>query len=265
MTGPRLHLWLVVFTTISALPSAEQSQSCPVNINFSSASLNHWEAYTGNNKAGNGPGAINLVYDSNQSAPYGTSGATTLPEYNLPGVNGIRVVTSQGTDPFGGFQTIPTINGYAYPYSILLGSTSVAERQASDPLNGPPGQPTPPSMGPQGGYVRGISYRINVPPGPSTVPYTMTYAYAMVLENGTHASLDQPMARAIINTSGGGDKLRFARILSSNLCGALDSATAKANGFSLSPMPTPNLSVNPQDSGQHKQGCLDKRLDRSDF
>jgi gliding motility-associated-like protein len=236
-----MNLWLVVLATIPALPSAEQSQSCPININFSDGTLTHWEAYTGNNKAGNGPGAIMAVYDSGQSAPGGTIGATALPEYDLPSVSGIRVITSQGIDPFGSFQMIPTINGYAYQYSILLGSTSVTNHQVSEPSNGQPNQ----ANGPQGGYVRGISYLINVPPGPSTVPYTMTYAYAMVLENGTHVSQDQPMARAIVSTPGGViDCASPAYFLPTN-SGALDSAAARANGFSPSPTPTPNASPDP--------------------
>jgi len=196
-----MHLWFWALTTLPAMPSFEQSQSCPININFSTGTLTHWQAYTGNNKDGNGPDAIKLVYDSNASTPFGTIGAATLPEYNLPGVSGVRVITTQATDPFGRFPMIPTINGYAYHYAILLGSTSVSRRQPNGP-NDQPGTGTPANNGPLGGYIRGISYQINVPPGPSTLPYTMTYAYAMVLENGTHASLDQPMARAIGNGPG---------------------------------------------------------------
>ena len=205
MTGTGLNICFVVLAIIPSLSSVAQSQSCPVNINFSSGALTHWEAYTGNNMAGNGPGAIIVVYDSTQSAPAGTIGATTFPEYNLPAVNGIQVITGQGTDPFGQFPTIPTINGYTYQYSILLGSTSVSYSPATGQSNGPPG--TPPTgttaNGQQGGYVRGVSYLINVPAGPPTLPYTMTYAYAMVLENGTHPSDEQPMARAIVSTPGG--------------------------------------------------------------
>jgi gliding motility-associated-like protein len=254
MTRPGMNLWLVVLATLPALTSAAQSQSCPVNINFSDGTLTHWKAYTGNNKGGNGPDAIVVVYDPTQSAPNGSIGATTLPEYKLPGVNGISVITNPGTDPFGGFQTIPTINGYAYHYSILLGSTSVAQRQASDPTNG---QPNNQANGPQGGYVRGISYLINVPSGSSTIPYTMTYAYAMVLENGTHASLDQPMARAIVSTPGGViDCASPAYFLPTN--GGLDSATARANGFSPSPVPTPNASRNSQNPGQYLQDVWTK-------
>jgi gliding motility-associated-like protein len=254
MTRRVMNLWLVVLAAIPALSSPGQSQTCPVNINFSGGTLNHWEAYTGNNKNGNGPGAIIVVYDSSQPAPYGTIGATSLPEYNLPGVNGIRVITSQGSDPFGGFQTIPTINGYAYHYSILLGSTSVSDHQSTDASNG---QQTNQNNGSQGGYVRGISYLINVPPGPSTLPFTMTYAYAMVLENGTHASLDQPMARATISTPGGVISCASpAYYLPTN--GGLDSATARANGFSPSPTPSPNQSPDPQNSGQYLQDIWTK-------
>ena len=247
-----MNIWLVVLAAIPALPCAGQSQSCPVNSDFSAGTLIHWQAYTGNNMGGNGPTAIKEVYDSSQPAPNGTVGAVALPEYNLPGVNGIRVITSQGVDPFGGFQMIPTINGYVYHYSILLGSTSVADRQA-DPTTGQPSN----QLGAQGGYVRGISYLINVPAGASTVPYTMTYAYAMVLENGTHASLDQPMARAIVSTPGGViDCASPAYFLPTN--GGLDSATARANGFTPSSLPTPNASRNPEDMGKHLQDVWTK-------
>ncbi len=251
MTWSGMNLWLVILATIPALSSAAQTQSCPININFSTGTLTHWKAYTGNNKTGNGPDAVKVVYDSTQSAPYGTIGATALPEYQLGGVTGVRVITSQGSDPFGNFQTIPTINGYAYHYSILLGSTAVAQRQASDPGD-PTGTNPPinPSIGPQGGYVRGISYLINVPSGPSTVPYTMTYAYAMVLENGTHASSDQPMARAVVSTPGGViDCASPAYYLPTN--GGLDSATARANGFSPSSLPSPNESRTQQSNGSY--------------
>ena len=250
-----INLWLVVLATAPALPSAEQAQSCPININFSNGTLTHWEAYTGNNMGGNGPSAIKMMYDSNESAPGGTLGVIALPEYNLPAVNGIRVITNPGTDAFGGFQTIPTINGYAYQYSVLLGSTSVSNHQTNEPPNG---QSNTPTNGPQGGYVRGISYLINVPPGPPALPYTMTYAYAMVLENGTHASLDQPMARAIVSTPGGVIDCASPEYYLPTNGGGLDSATARANGFSPSPVPTPNTSPDPQNSGVHLQDVWTK-------
>ena len=258
MNRTGMNLWLAVLAAIPALSSAGQSQSCPINIDFSTGVLTHWDAYTGNNKAGNGPTAIITVYDSSQSSPAGTIGATAFPEYNLPGVNGIRVITSQGTDAFGSFPMIPTINGYAYHYSILLGSTSVSTQQTNEPSNGPPGTTVAPVNGPEGGYVRGISYLIHVPPGPFTVPYTITYAYAMVLENGTHASEDQPMARAIISTPGGVINCASPEYYLPTNGGELDSATARANGFSPSPMATPNASRNPADSGQHLQDVWTK-------
>jgi gliding motility-associated-like protein len=246
MTRWGLHLWLVASTTIPALSSAEQSQSCPININFAAGALTHWQAYTGNNKSGNGSGAILVTYDSSQPAPNGTIGATNLPEYDLPSVSGISVITGQAIDPFGGFQTIPTINGYPYQYSILLGSTSIAPRQVSDAMAA-----TVTTAGNlQGGYVRGIAYLINVPSGPATLPYTMTYAYAMVLENGTHASLEQPMARAIVSTPAGVIACASPEYFLPTDGGALDSVTARANGFSPSPKATPNASSNPGDSGQ---------------
>ncbi len=85
----------------------------------------------------------------------------------------------------------------------------------------------------------------------------MTYAYAMVLENGTHASLEQPMARAIVSTSGGViDCASPAYYLPTN--GGLDSAVARANGFSPSAMPSPNAARNSQNSGQHLQDIWTK-------
>lgn len=247
MVWPGKIFLSVVLATLAALPSAEQSQSCPININFSATNLTHWEAYTGNNKAGNGPTAIIVTYDSSQSAPNGTIGVSTLPEYGLAGVNGIQVITRQGTDAFGNFPTIPTINGYVYNYSILLGSTSVAVHQSGDPN----GQGNQANSGPLGGYVRGISYLINVPPGPATLPYTMTYAYAMVLENGTHASEDQPMARAIVTTPAGVITCASPAYYLPTNGSELDSAAARANGFSPSPVATPNASPNAQDPGEH--------------
>jgi len=250
MTWPGKHLCLLVLAAITALSAAGQAQSCPVNINFSEGTIRLWTAYTGNNKDGNGPGAIKLTYDYSNSS----SGPSAIPEYLLPSVDGISVITSQGTDAFGSFPTIPTINGYAYHYAILLGSTSVAQRQQSDQSNG---QPTNQNNGPQGGYVRGISYLINVPSGPPALPYTITYAYAMVLENGTHSSVDQPMARAIISTPAGViDCASPIYFLPTN--GGLDSATARANGFTPSPIPSPNEARNPQNAGQYLQDVWTK-------
>jgi hypothetical protein len=137
-------------------------QTCPANINFSQNNLTHWFAYTGNNRAGNGPTAIMRTYDSLNLAPNGTLGARTIYEYNLyPQVAGIQVITNNGKDLYGGFPTIPTINGYQYNYAILLGSTSVTRSGSS---------------GAQGGYIRGIKYKINVTSSARSQHYTMTYA-----------------------------------------------------------------------------------------
>src|SRR5689334_16276684 len=102
MTWPGKHLSLLVFAAVSAFSAAGQAQSCPVNINFSDGTVSHWRAYTGNNKDGNGPGAIRLTYDYSHSS----TGPSALPEYNLPNVDGVTVITRQSTDPFGDFPTI---------------------------------------------------------------------------------------------------------------------------------------------------------------
>jgi gliding motility-associated-like protein len=255
MTGVGLKLWLMALAIIPALPAAAQSQSCPLNSNFSNGTLLHWQAYTGNNKDGNDSAAIMLIYDSSRPAPTGTVGAMTIPEYQLPGIDGIRVITSQGNDAFGSFPMIPTINGYAYNYSILLGSTSVSYHAPSGPPNAPPGSQTATAGG---GYVRGITYLIDVPPGPPGFPYTMTYAYAMVLENGTHISEEQPMARAIVRTPGGVILCASPAYYLPTSGGTLDSGIARANGFSPSLLPTPNVSPNAQNSDIHLQDVWTK-------
>jgi gliding motility-associated-like protein len=217
-----------------------QTQSCPLNSNFSAGSLTHWLAYTGNNRNGNGPGAIMQTYDSNAAAPAGTIGATTIDEYLLAGDPGIQVINTASKDPYGGFLTIPNINGYQYNNSVLLGSTTISHSN---------------SGGTAGGYIRGISYRINVPTYPATQPYTMTYAYAMVLENGMHNSNQQPLFTATLSTndsviSCASPKYFLPTSNNANSQGTgatLDTAIAEAEGFSLSsqlsPNPDPNSSL----------------------
>ncbi|HZK64878.1 MAG TPA: hypothetical protein VFC34_12080 [Puia sp.] len=221
-----------------------QTQACPVNINFASGDLTHWYAYTGNNASGNGPLAILQKYDSTVTAPNGTVGVKSLQEYRLTGVQGIQVITARSTDPFGGFPTIPTINGYSYNYSIMLGSTSITRGNGNTGTGG-------------GGYVRGVSYSINVPAGPAAEPYTMTYAYAMVLENGTHVSSQQPVISATLKTP---DSVilcaspsyllpTFGNVSEGGRGATLDSATAIRNGFSVSNRPTPNANLDQNGGG----------------
>src|ERR1700722_15599349 len=107
-----MKLFLGVLCTLVFQRTYSQSQSCPININFSQGTLTHWEAYTGNNKNGNGPSAIKMTYDSLTTAPSGTEGVSAIDEYLLTSIKGIQVLASPNLDPFGGFPTIPTINGY---------------------------------------------------------------------------------------------------------------------------------------------------------
>lgn len=122
---------LSVLFFIICIQVFSQSQTCPANINFATGDLTHWFAYTGNNMDGHGAEAIIQVYDSTTSAPGGTIGNKIITEYRLPSYNGIQVITSNGTDRFGFFPMIPTINGYAYNYSILLGSTAITRGNGS--------------------------------------------------------------------------------------------------------------------------------------
>jgi PKD domain-containing protein/CHU domain-containing protein len=247
-----MRLWLGVLCTLVFSRAFSQDQSCPVNINFLQGNLTHWEAYIGNNKNGNGPGAIKTVYDSTRPAPTGTIGVNIISEYNLPAVPGIQVITSPKYDFFGGFPTIPTINGYQYNYSILLGSTSITRSN---------------SGGTGGGYIRGVSYKINVPATPATQPYTMTYAYALVLENGAHNSVNQPLFSATLNTADSiitcaSPKYDLPTLNDANPNGGgatLDTLVAEANGFSVSQQPSPNPNPNSnQTNAPHLQDVWTK-------
>jgi gliding motility-associated-like protein len=227
---------------VFSFSGSAQSQVCPLNSNFSLNNLTHWEGYTGNNAAGNGPGAIKQWYDSSTAAPSGTLGNSTIYEYNLPSTPGIQILSSSTKDPYGGFQTVPTINGYKYTNTILLGSTAITRSNSS---------------GTGGGYVRGVSYRFTVPAGPPNTPYTMTYAYAMVLENGTHNSNDQPLFAATLKI---GDSVvqcaspryflpTFNNASPRDANATLDSALAKSQGFYVSSRASPNANPNGQGAG----------------
>ncbi|MEO8403296.1 MAG: T9SS type B sorting domain-containing protein [Chitinophagaceae bacterium] len=207
-------------TLLSALPVFSQTQACPSNINYATGDLGFWSARTG------------LVNGPTQSYPAPNTGVPALPEFNLSQA-GIRVITSAGTDQFGGFTTIPTINGYAYNFSVLLGSSATSFDLHSTTAN-------------PGGFTRALSYVIDVPPGPITTPYTMTYAYAMVLENGTHNSNEQPLFKATLSTVDSiitcASPQYFLPTFNNATPGTgstgatLDTATAIANGFTNSPV-----------------------------
>ncbi len=234
------HFFPVVWLLV-AQSAFSQSQVCPLNSNWSLGNLTHWAAYTGNNSGGNGIRNSNNTqyYDSSAAAPTGTIGNMGIYEFQLSSVLGIQIVSTASVDPYGGFSTIPKINGYQYTNSILLGSTSITHGAGG---------------GAAGGYVRGVSYRINVPPGPTTEPYTMTYAYAMVLENGTHNSNQQPLFTATLQSNDSVIMCASPKYFLPTLNNAsrtdagatLDTALAKREGFflsyKLSPNPDPNSS-----------------------
>ncbi|HWB90789.1 MAG TPA: gliding motility-associated C-terminal domain-containing protein [Puia sp.] len=219
--------------------AAAQDQVCPLNSNFSLGNLTHWEAYTGNNAGGN-PASDTVTYDSTRGAPSGTLGVGSISEFNLPSITGIQVITANSKDPYGFFNTIPNVNGYQYGQTIKLGSTTITHSSGR-------------STG--GGYVRGVSYRINVPPGPITTPYTMTYAYAMVLENGAHNSNQQPLFSATLRTADSVIRCAspqyylptFNNANSGGGNATLDTAAAEANGFF--PSKTPSANPNPNGVG----------------
>lgn len=227
------------------VPVLAQMQACPVNINFNQGNLTNWWAQTGIYLSGSDHNLLSSRIDSTgysslSSAPSGTIGNASISEFQLSSMNGIKVITSNSTDYFGGFPTIPTINGYKYDYSVLLGSTAISK-----------------SNGNQGGYYRYISYLFTVPPGPTTEPYTMTYAYAMVLENGTHNSDQQPEAKATLSVNGTVISCASPSYLLPTLNNAqgggtgatLDSAAAIAEGFAPSRYPSVNANPNSPTGG----------------
>lgn len=219
-------MWVPVifFIVLFGIPcqAVAQLQACPGNINFSSGSLLNWSAATG------------LVGGPTINYPFPNTGVSSIPEYTIQ-TTGIRVNTTSTTDHFGKFPTIPVVNGYAYNYSIQLGSSST-----SHDLNAGPNP---------GGFVRSITYTINVPAGSTTVPYTMTYAYALVLENGTHNSNEQPLFKATLQTANGVISCASPQYYlptfnngtggggGSSTGATLDTAGALANGFVNSPEP----------------------------
>ncbi len=195
-----------------------QNQSCPANINFSSGDLSFWSAQTG------------LVNGASKNYPAPNNGVSVIPEYSIS-AQGIKVITTSTSDLYGGFPTVPVINGYSYGFSIKLGSTS-----NSYDLHG--SVPNP------GGFRRSVTYIINVPAGSPSEPYTMTYAYAMVLENGTHNSNEQPMFKATLTANGNVvlcasphyylPTLNDAGGGTGSVGATLDTAAALANGFTNS-------------------------------
>ena len=230
---------LCLTAIIVAFSGNTQTQTCPTNINFGTGDLSYWSVTTG------------LMGGATQSYPAPNLSLTTVPEYSI-GNTGIQVITSSGTDPFGFFPTIPTVNGYAYNYSIMLGSSTTSRALSSGGGRNP------------GGFTRAITYTINVPAGSPSEPYTMTYAYAMVLENGTHNSNEQPLFKATLSThdsiitcaspgyylptfdnAGGGNGG------SAGTGATLDSATALANGFTNSPTPFLSFSGNGNQNGTY--------------
>jgi hypothetical protein len=224
---------LTVVLLLCVHAAFSQAQVCPLNSYWSSGDLTHWEAYTGNNQQGNGLSAIKEKYDSGTTGQFGTKGNNIIYEYQLSGVPAIQVLDSSNTDVYGGFATVPTINGYQYTNALKLGSTAIRSNS-------------------QGGYIRGVSYRFAVPPGPATEPYTMTYAYAMVMSNGSHNTDQQPLFSSTIM---GGDSVitcasasyflpTFNNSDNMGVGATLNKQLAAQEGFFLSPQ-SPAATGNP--------------------
>lgn len=212
-------------------------QTCPININYSNGNLTHWFGFTGvfQNKTSRQHLAISN-YDSTSAMPNGTLNAVSIPEYGTVPA-GIEVLTTNSQDPYGSFETVPTINGYSYNYSMKIGSTTINTSG--------PGIQQDPTLG---GLFRGLGYTIHVPPGPTNVPYVVTYAYAMVLESAPHDNDQVPMFTAKLNTGNGIiDCASAVYLLPTTYNGSayiLDQQGALQEGFTLSSVPSPNNNGN---------------------
>jgi gliding motility-associated-like protein len=218
-----------------------QSQTCPININYSEGTFTHWFGFTGifQNKTLRQHLDIHN-YDSTSSLPTGTLNAISIPEFGtIP--SGIEVLTVNSIDPFGQFETIPTINGYAYNYSMKIGSTTINTAAA--------GGLQDPNIG---GLFRGLGYTINVPAGLVTDPYVVTYAYAMVLESAPHENDQVPMFTAKLNTKLGtidcASALYLLPTTPNGTTYILDQQAALQKGFLLSGTPSPNDNGNRNES-----------------
>jgi gliding motility-associated-like protein len=214
-----------------------QLQTCPININYSNGNFTHWFGFTGVYQNKTSRQHLDIInYDSTSSLPTGTVNAISITEYGSSAA-GIEVVTNNSADPFGSFETIPTINGYSYNYSMKIGSTYI-NTAANGVLQDP-------SLG---GLFRGLGYTINVPAGPVNVPYVVTYAYAMVLESAPHDNDQVPMFTAKLNTQNGIiDCASAVYLLPTTFNGTayvLDQKGALQEGFTLSGVPSPNNNGN---------------------
>ncbi|MFT3705303.1 MAG: gliding motility-associated C-terminal domain-containing protein [Agriterribacter sp.] len=218
----KLRFIIIVSLVLLCFSSALcQEQTCPVNINFLSGDLSYWSAQTG------------LVAGPSRQYPAPNTGTSTIQEYSIA-TTGIQVLTTSTRDKYGGFSTVPTLNGYAYGQSIKLGSDATSWDLHTDERS-------------PGGFVRSVTYIVNVPAGSTSEPYTMTYAYALVLENGTHNSSNQPLFTATVRGSSGiitcASPSYYLPTLNDATGGndqtptgaTLDSAAAIANGFTVSP------------------------------
>src|SRR6476660_2805333 len=119
----KLKVWLTGFATFFiSFPLYSQLQSCPVNINFSAGDLSSWSAKTG------------LVNGANKTYPAPNNGVSLIPEFSISPI-GIKVITTSTSDLYGGFQTIPVINGYSYGYSMQIDYTNNSYDLHSDATN----------------------------------------------------------------------------------------------------------------------------------
>ncbi|MBN8663308.1 MAG: gliding motility-associated C-terminal domain-containing protein [Chitinophagales bacterium] len=146
---------------------------CAENLTFNYNNLSYWSLYLGTY---NGARATNPINSSFNTPPATITSMQSLNEASST-EKAITIFRNQGaaqsTDPIAtAIKTVPNINGYQYDYSIKLGSSLTGKR------------------------LRKMAYRVNVPSGSQA--YTITYAYALVLQDPGHAWDQQPRFTATV-------------------------------------------------------------------
>lgn len=212
------HLFYIFLSFF--LFSQKSNAQCPNNINFGNNNLSNWfwslEYYGGATVANttyplhkyNGPpaGATTQTYQMERLSTNGTVSTTDT---------AIRIIPYTGTNiydltaPANTLKVVPNINGYQYSYSVKLGNKVTQNK------------------------VRKISYSIDVPIGVTN--YNITYAYALVLQDGTHPWDQQPRFIATVRNPSlakGKDTIKCASVIYA-VPTSFTEAQKNTNGFYL--------------------------------
>lgn len=164
------YLLITIVFGISALHANAQPLQCPDNIGFENGNLNNWTFATGR---------CCPVFMGTPSAP-------------VPGRHDL--ISTAGTDPYGGFPTIAPGGGN---FSLKLGNSNV------------------------GAQAESATYYVRVPSTANNI-FTIVYKYAVVFEDPRHDSTNQPSFMVNVFDSATGNPVpcnQFRFVASSSLPG----------------------------------------------